>query len=291
MIDLTPLDVRKKKEDFRRAMRGYDPAQVDAFLDLVADRFEQLVREHRSLSERVESLREQLSHYKERERALNEALLAAQELREEARSQAERDAAVRLREAETHAEAILLEADQSIRHSQRRLKEIRARRAQFIRSIRGLVQRFSEHLELEEARLEAEPDEFGDLLEKLQEEDLGPTEGAPGGDSGLAPRRTAEPRPGEDAAGRPEAARPSAPEAGNRPSGPPAASGPPSASSGDGEGHPEASGGGHEIGEERGFSEARQESHREEASRPEEASPRPSEEAPAVPSPPEGESR
>ncbi len=217
MIDLTPLDVRKKKEDFRRAVRGYDASQVDTFLDLVADRLEVLVQEHRSLAERVASLREQLTHYQEREKALNEALLAAQELREEARSQAERDAAVRLREAEAHAEAILLEADQSIRHSQRRLKEIRARRGQFIRSFRGLIQRFSEQLELEEARLEAEPDEFGDLLETLQAQDREDAEGG----SGEPPRsggaeeraRVAESRP---APGGGAADRAPSPQAGGR---------------------------------------------------------------------------
>lgn len=167
MIDLTPLDVRKKKEDFRKAVRGYDPDQVGSFLDLVADRMEELVREQRSLTERVESLRERLSSYQEREKALNEALLAAQELREEARSQAERDAAVRMREAESHAEAILLEADQAIRHSQRRLDDIRARRSQLLRALRGVSERLMEFLEVEEAKVDAEPDELADLLEKL----------------------------------------------------------------------------------------------------------------------------
>ncbi|MFH1765104.1 MAG: DivIVA domain-containing protein, partial [Gemmatimonadota bacterium] len=36
MIDLTPLDVRKKRGDFRRILRGYDPEEVDTFMDLVA---------------------------------------------------------------------------------------------------------------------------------------------------------------------------------------------------------------------------------------------------------------
>lgn len=188
MIDLTPLDVRKKKEDFKKAVRGYDPAQVDTFLELVADRLEQLVREHSNLVQQVESLRERLASYQERERALNEALLAAQELREEARSQAERDAAVRLREAETHAEAILLDADQAIRHSQRRLEDLRARRSQFLRSLRGLLDRFEEYVELELARLEGEPEDLGTLLEKL-ESDL--EEGA-----GETPPDGRAPRPG-----------------------------------------------------------------------------------------------
>ena len=32
MIDLTPLDVRKKRGDFRKMLRGYDPQEVDSFL-------------------------------------------------------------------------------------------------------------------------------------------------------------------------------------------------------------------------------------------------------------------
>jgi len=167
MIDLTPLDVRKKRDDFKRAVRGYDPAQVDAFLEVVSDRLEQLVREHGSLSDQVAHMQRQLETYQERERALNEALLAAQELREEARSQAERDAAVRLREAETHAEAILLDADQAIRHSQRRMEDLRARRRHFLKSLRSLLERFEDYLELEETRLESEPEDLGDLIERL----------------------------------------------------------------------------------------------------------------------------
>ena len=42
MYDLTPLDVRNKIGDFRRAMRGYDPAEVDAFVELVAERMASL---------------------------------------------------------------------------------------------------------------------------------------------------------------------------------------------------------------------------------------------------------
>ena len=178
MIDLTPLDVRKKKEDFKRAVRGYDMNQVGSFLDLAADRLEQLVGEERRLADRLSSLEEQLARYQERERALNEALLAAQELREEARSQAERDASLRLREAETHAEAILLDADQAIRHSQRRLEDLQARRGHLLRSYRNLIDRFGEFIDLEEARIDAEPEDLKDLLQRL-EGDISPDEEEP----------------------------------------------------------------------------------------------------------------
>lgn len=201
MMDLTPLDVRKKKEDFRRAVRGYDIPQVDSFLSLVADRLEELVGNHRMLTQEVDSLRQQLAVYQERERALNEALLAAQELREEARSQADRDAAVRLREAETHAEAILLDADQAIRHAQRRMEDLRARRTHFIRSVRSMLDRFTDYVQLEEARLEGESDDLGDLLDRLE------------GDSATAAERSAPPlEPGAASPPEPEATMPPQPE-------------------------------------------------------------------------------
>ena len=41
MIDLTPLDVRNKRGDFKKKLGGgYDPAEVDVFLELAADRLE-----------------------------------------------------------------------------------------------------------------------------------------------------------------------------------------------------------------------------------------------------------
>src|SRR5512146_277388 len=106
MIDLTPLEVRKKKGDFRRALRGYEPELVDDFLDMVADRLEELVRDNLALNERVARLEERVTDYREREKALTEALVSAQEFREEQLNHASREAELRLREAESEAQRI-----------------------------------------------------------------------------------------------------------------------------------------------------------------------------------------
>jgi DivIVA domain-containing protein len=156
MMDLTPLDVRKKPEDFRRTLRGYDPAQVDAFLDLVADRLQELTARATRLSEQTELLREQLDAFQERERALNDALVTAQELREEARTQAEKAADLRLREAEREATQLRREAELDVRASREALDELRARRAGFLRSVRTSLERFLAEVAAEEERLEAE---------------------------------------------------------------------------------------------------------------------------------------
>ena len=60
MIDLTPLDVRNKRGDFKKIMRGYDPAEVDVFLELAAERLEVLVRENLQLRERTQTLQNQV---------------------------------------------------------------------------------------------------------------------------------------------------------------------------------------------------------------------------------------
>ncbi len=160
MMELTPLDVRKKKEDFKRAVRGYDPAQVDGFLDLVADRLEDLVGRELRLREQADLLREHLAAFQSRERALNDALVTAQELREEARAQAEKAAELHVREAERQAEAIRREAELAVHGSRRGLEDLRIRRSGFLRSLRSTVERFLVDLEEEERRLEQEDEEM-----------------------------------------------------------------------------------------------------------------------------------
>jgi cell division initiation protein len=102
---LTPLDVRS--QEFARAFRGYDPAQVDEFKLAISEELERLLRERAQHEERLQNAQEQLRAFRDRERAMNEALVAAQQLRVDSREQAEREAELVLREARAEAERIL----------------------------------------------------------------------------------------------------------------------------------------------------------------------------------------
>ncbi|UCC47920.1 MAG: DivIVA domain-containing protein [Gemmatimonadota bacterium] len=153
MIDLTPLDVRKKKGDFRRTIRGYDTELVDDFLDMVAERLEELVKQNVALTERAEHLQEQVASYREREKALNEALVTAQQLRSEAQAQANREAELLRREAQSQAERIIEEGQRAYREIGREIEALQARRRQFVRAFRTLLERYVSELEVEEARL------------------------------------------------------------------------------------------------------------------------------------------
>lgn len=153
MIDLTPLDVRKKKGDFRRTLRGYDTELVDDFLDMVAERLEELVKQNVALTERAEHLQEQVASYRDREKALNEALVTAQQLRSEAQAQADREAELLRREAQSQAERIIEEGQRAYREIGREIEALQTRRRQFVRAFRTLLERYLSELEVEEARL------------------------------------------------------------------------------------------------------------------------------------------
>jgi DivIVA domain-containing protein len=162
MIDLTPLDVRKKKGEFRRVVRGYDPAAVDSFLDAVVARMEELVRENGALSGRVQSMTEAMAEYRDRERAMNEALVSAQQLREGMREQAAREADLVLRQSRVEAERIVGEARRQATQAAEALRRIQGQRLKFLRMFRSLVERQLSEIEQEEersatvARVEAE---------------------------------------------------------------------------------------------------------------------------------------
>jgi DivIVA domain-containing protein len=96
-FQLTPQDVRT--HDFSRAVRGYDRVQVDEFKLRLAEEIDRLTRARIQAEERLKSAQDQLRAYRERERALNEALVAAQQLRADTRTQAEQEAAIVVREA------------------------------------------------------------------------------------------------------------------------------------------------------------------------------------------------
>lgn len=105
---LTSHDVRA--QEFQRVMRGYDPSQVDEFKQRMAEEIDRLVRDRVQLDERVKGMSEQLRSYRDRERAMNDALVSAQQLRNDSQTQVDREREIALRDATTQSERILLEA-------------------------------------------------------------------------------------------------------------------------------------------------------------------------------------
>jgi DivIVA domain-containing protein len=125
---LTPLDVRRY--DFGKAMRGYDPKRVEQFRDQVAEELERLTRSVVDLDTKAKGFHEQLRAFRERDKALNDALVSAQQLRNEIRESSEREASLIVREARAKGEEQLDAVRAEVRKLEGYLQELdRARRA------------------------------------------------------------------------------------------------------------------------------------------------------------------
>jgi len=123
-FDVTPLDIRK--QEFKKTLRGYETLGVEEFQMRVADALERANRERSVLEERLAALTEQLRVFREREKAMNEALVAAQQLRQETRASAEREAQAIIREAEVQAGAVKARMAETERQFQAYLGRFRA---------------------------------------------------------------------------------------------------------------------------------------------------------------------
>ncbi|HEX5438723.1 MAG TPA: DivIVA domain-containing protein [Gemmatimonadaceae bacterium] len=144
MIDegfhLTALDVRRF--DFGgRTFRGYDPAKVDDFRNQVAEELERLTRVIQELEGKAKNFHEQLRAFRERDKAINDALISAQQLRAEMREQAEREGQLILREAHAEGERIIEASRGDLEKMKAQLIQLEQSRVAFTHQLRMLVER------------------------------------------------------------------------------------------------------------------------------------------------------
>ncbi|HET8713534.1 MAG TPA: DivIVA domain-containing protein [Gemmatimonadales bacterium] len=138
-FNLTPLDIRK--QEFRKSLRGYDTLGVEDFRVRVADALERAIRDRQVLEERLAALTDQLRVFREREKAMNDALVAAQQLRQETRESAEREGQVIVREAQAEAKRLLDEAKREQSAVEARMAETERQFQQYVGGFRALLER------------------------------------------------------------------------------------------------------------------------------------------------------
>ena len=118
-MPITSLEIKDKT--FSTRFRGFDPEEVDEFLDIVVRDYEDLVRANHDKDLRIKSLEERLSYFDEMKDSLSQSVLIAQDTAERVKQaahersnniihQAEQDAQRLLEEAKYKANEILRQA-------------------------------------------------------------------------------------------------------------------------------------------------------------------------------------
>lgn len=151
---LTALDARRF--DFGNALRGYDRARVDQFREQVAEELERLSRANQELDQKARNFHEQLKSFRERDKALNEALVSAQQLRGEIKEQAEREAQLILREAQAAADKLLQGVREELRRAEEEVQALWRTRRSYLAQLRHHLER--QLTELNAAESEPIPD-------------------------------------------------------------------------------------------------------------------------------------
>lgn len=153
---LTPVDVRRY--EFGTTFRGYDTARVDQFRAQVADELERMARVNQELDAKARSFHEQLRAFRDRDKALNEALISAQQMREDTKTQADREGTLIIREAQAEADRLVDEARVAVRKMERQVDALeRLRRSYVVQMKKMAEQQLAELTAAEQAPLPARP--------------------------------------------------------------------------------------------------------------------------------------
>lgn len=137
-VRITPLDVRN--HPFRRRISGYDREEVDAFLRMVAEDYEGVMRETQGLREQVIRLEAQVSHLAANEGILQETLTTAQRLSEDLKRTAVKEAEITVGEAEIKAEKILAAAHRRAAKLTDDIREMKHVRTRLSASVRATIE-------------------------------------------------------------------------------------------------------------------------------------------------------
>jgi cell division initiation protein len=126
MQNLTPLEIQK--QTFSRGLKGYNPDEVRAYLHLVAEEIERLLRENDRLTRDLMNLREDLEDHSNRERILKDTLLSAQKVAEDLTANARKEAELIVKDAELLSERLIAQATQRVGDLEKAIQDLKIER-------------------------------------------------------------------------------------------------------------------------------------------------------------------
>jgi cell division initiation protein len=164
-MKLTPLDIRK--QEFRKTLRGFDPIEVQTFLEMVGEEYEQVLEKNKLLNNRLIELETKLKNYQETEKNLRETLLNVQEVKKQSEESSRKQADLVVKEAELKALEIIEIARKQARKMRDEVNLLRTQKESFINRLRQILISQIELLSVLEID-EALPEEAFKFLENVR---------------------------------------------------------------------------------------------------------------------------
>jgi cell division initiation protein len=152
---ITPLDIRNHA--FPRRLAGYAREEVDAFLRTVAEDYEGALREIERLRAELARLKGRVDELTANEKTLQATLTTAQQLSEDLKRTAVKEAEVLVSQAEVKGEKILDAAHRRAARLAEDIREMRLMRARLAATVRRAIESHLGMLAGLEAEAEGDP--------------------------------------------------------------------------------------------------------------------------------------
>jgi DivIVA domain-containing protein len=136
-MNISSKDIRKR--DFGKSFRGYEPAEVDAFLEAVGNQFDKILTENKNLNDKIKSLQTDVELYRENEVNLQKAIIKSQDLGEEIVQNARKKGELIIREAELTANKLHHNLEGEILNKKQDLEEYKLKNDKIMGDVKNFL--------------------------------------------------------------------------------------------------------------------------------------------------------
>lgn len=148
---ITPLDIQQKTFP-TQLFRGFDIEEVYAFLEVIREEMEEILRENASLKENVHRAQSQMKEYKDMETTLRETLMTAQQMVDDYKTNARKEAELLIKDAELKADSLIKEAQEKVIKIHEDIVDLKGIRRHFKEELKRLIGSHLRMLDLDKDR-------------------------------------------------------------------------------------------------------------------------------------------
>jgi len=136
-MDLTPLDIRNQK--FGKKVNGFDPGEVQAFLNQVATTFESLLDERADLLKTINNDKKTVEDFRKIEKNLSDAAMLMARALDDVKMRANKEAEVIIAEAKAKAEQEVASIKNYAIDLRREIDSLKQMRVSYFARLRNLM--------------------------------------------------------------------------------------------------------------------------------------------------------
>jgi len=146
-MKITPIEIKEHR--FKKTFRGYNQQEVKAFVDVVTETMEEIIKCNNSLEENLKTMTAKLDEHKDREKILREAITTAQKMVEDLKNNAKKEAELIISEARIQADSLIKKAHDRVIKLQDEIYELKKQRLAMQTSIKTIIEHHTNLLSIQ----------------------------------------------------------------------------------------------------------------------------------------------